>query len=106
MVVKSHTILLVQPTANKPGSRTWSEYETLEECLEGICKIYEEHLKKQNSRAPKITYDLQQLFQFLDQLADITCMVLHDETLTYVPHTKAWIKENIYAMLKRQANAH
>jgi len=43
--------------------------------VSGVCKIYEEHLKKQNPNTPCITYDINQLFDFLDQLADLSCLV-------------------------------
>ena len=32
---QSHTILLVQPS-EKPETRTYSDYETVDECMEGI----------------------------------------------------------------------
>jgi hypothetical protein len=38
----SHTILLVQPSA-KPESRTYSDYESVNDCLEGI-KTYLDEL--------------------------------------------------------------
>lgn len=41
----------------------------------GVCKIYEEHLKRQNPNTPSITYDISQLFDFVDQLADLSCLV-------------------------------
>ncbi len=31
-----HTILLIQPSGKKPEKRTYSDYETLDECLEGV----------------------------------------------------------------------
>lgn len=99
----SHTILLVQQQVKKPDSRVWADYETLNQCLEGVCKIYEEQLKQQNPTAPTITYDISQLFKFIDQLADLSCLEFHPATGTYVPHTKDWIKENIYALLRNQA---
>ena len=34
----SHTILLVQPSA-KPESRTYSDYESVNDCLEGKINI-------------------------------------------------------------------
>ena len=34
--------------------------------LSGICKVFEEHLKKQNPTSPSITYDISELFQFID----------------------------------------
>ncbi|KAF8566701.1 hypothetical protein P879_06995 [Paragonimus westermani] len=98
-----HAILLVQPSAKKPDTRTWSDYETVEQCLEGVCKIYEEQLKRENPNAPTITYDISQLFQFIDQLADLSCLEFHEPTYTYVPHPKNWIKENIYVLLRNQA---
>lgn len=64
----SHTILLVQPGRN-PETRTYSDYESVNECMEGVCKIYEEHLKRRNPNTPTITYDISQLFDFVDQVS-------------------------------------
>ena len=37
---QSHTILLVQPNS-RPDTRTYSDYESLNECLEGMrCILY------------------------------------------------------------------
>ncbi|KAK2581695.1 hypothetical protein KPH14_002182 [Odynerus spinipes] len=63
----SHTILLIQP-GNRPETRTYSDYESVNECMEGVCKIYEEHLKRRNPNTPTITYDISQLFDFVDQI--------------------------------------
>ncbi|CAD5114431.1 DgyrCDS3563 [Dimorphilus gyrociliatus] len=98
----SHTILLVQP-GKKPETRTYSDYESVNECLEGVCKIYEEYLKRLNPDSPSITYDISQLFQFVDNLADLSCLVYQKSSSTYVPHNKDWIKEKIYVLLRRQA---
>lgn len=101
----SHTILLVQP-GQKPETRTYSDYESVNECMEGVCKIYEEHLKRQNPNIPSITYDISQLFDFIDQLADLSCLVYHKSSNTYAPYNKNWIKEKIYILLRRQATQH
>ncbi|CAH1263179.1 enhancer of rudimentary homolog [Branchiostoma floridae] len=98
----AHTILLVQPTG-RPESRTYSDYETVTECMEGVCKIFEEHLKRVNPTSPSITYDISQLFDFIDQLADLSCLVFQKSTNTYAPHDKDWIKEKIYILLRKQA---
>ena len=37
--MQMHTILLIQPTT-RPDSRTYSDYETLRECLEGTDIYY------------------------------------------------------------------
>lgn len=99
----SHTILLVQP-GHKPETRTYSDYDSVNECIEGVCKIYEEHLKRQNPDIPSITYDISQLFDFLDQLSDLSCLVYHKSNNMYAPYDKAWIKEKIYILLRKQAS--
>ncbi|KOB64406.1 Uncharacterized protein OBRU01_21077 [Operophtera brumata] len=100
----SHTILLVQP-GHRPETRTYSDYESVNDCMEGVCKIYEEHLKRRNPNTPTITYDISQLFDFVDQLADLSCLVYQKSTNTYAPYNKDWIKEKIYVLL-RQAAGH
>lgn len=70
----SHTILLVQPSA-RPETRTYSDYESVNECMEGVCKIYEEHLKRLNPNTPTITYDISQLFDFVDQVRAIFAVI-------------------------------
>jgi len=99
----SHTILLIQP-GTKPETRTYSDYESVNECMEGVCKIYEEHLKRQNPSIPSITYDISQLFDFIDQLSDMTCLVYRESSMTYVPCNRKWIKDNIFTYLRRQAH--
>ncbi|XP_077587508.1 enhancer of rudimentary homolog [Stigmatopora nigra] len=98
----SHTILLVQPT-KRPEGRTYADYESVNECMEGVCKMYEEHLKRMNPNSPSITYDISQLFDFIDDLADLSCLVYRADTQTYQPNNKDWIKEKIYVLLRRQA---
>lgn len=71
----SHTILLVQPGA-RPETRTYSDYESVNECMEGVCKIYEEHLKRRNPNTPTITYDISQLFDFVDQVRQLPDVVV------------------------------
>lgn len=122
-VLQSHTILLVQP-GTRPETRTYSDYESVNDCMEGVCKIYEEHLKRKNPNTPTITYDISQLFDFVDQvcihcafavrtdvtpcvfcfqLADLSCLVYQKSTNTYAPYNKDWIKEKIYVLLRQAA---
>lgn len=79
----SHTILLVQPGA-RPETRTYSDYESVNECMEGVCKIYEEHLKRRNPNTPTITYDISQLFDFLDQVIFFSLLLTSHVFLYYV----------------------
>lgn len=83
--------------------RTYADYEPVNECMEGVCEMYEEHLKRMNPNSPSITYDISQLFDFIDDLADLSCLVYRADTQTYQPYNKHWIKEKIYVLLRRQA---
>ena len=96
----AHTILLVQPSRS-PESRTYSDYESLTEMLEGICRIYEEHLNRNHPKQPSITYDISQPFDFIDQFTDLSCLVYDMKKGAYGPHTKDWIKEKICILLRK-----
>ena len=47
--------------------------------ISGVCKIFEEYLKRSNPSTPSITYDISQLFDYIDSLTDLTCLVYHSE---------------------------
>merc|ERR1712226_640898 len=98
----SHTILLIQ-TGRGSDTKTFSDYESLDEALEGICKTFEEHLKRTNPTKPTITYDVSQLFDFIDQLPDLSCFLLEKEHGLYAPYDKDWIKTQVYELLRKQA---
>ncbi|XP_035231377.1 protein enhancer of rudimentary-like isoform X3 [Stegodyphus dumicola] len=71
--------------------------------LNGVCHLFEDHLKRQNPNTASITYDISQLFDFIDNLDDLSCLVFQKSTMTYAPYNKDWIKEKIYILLRRQA---
>lgn len=99
----AHTILLVQANS-RMESRTYSDFESVNDCMEGVCKIFEEHLKRKNPNTPTITYDISQLFDFIDTLVDLSCLVYQKSSSTYAPFNKEWIKEKIYVLLRQAAN--
>ncbi|KAM7319993.1 hypothetical protein ACRRTK_020436 [Alexandromys fortis] len=73
-VSESHTILPLQPTKRLEG-RTYADYESRNEGMEGVGKMYEEHLKRMNPNSRSITYNISQLFDFIDDMADLSCLV-------------------------------
>jgi len=95
-----HTIVLLQPTGAR-SSRTFMDYETVEAAMDGICGIFEQKLKQNAPRSGQITYDIGDLYQFIDSLGDLSCLVL--ENTLYAPHNKQWVKERILQHLKKQA---
>lgn len=94
----THTILLVQ--TGEAETRVYSDFESVNECMEGICRIFEEHLRR--ASASSVTYDVSQLFSFIDNLGDINVLVFQASQGTYVPYDKEWIKEKTYVLLRKQ----
>ncbi|XP_022228332.1 protein enhancer of rudimentary-like [Drosophila obscura] len=99
----SHTILLVQPGA-RPETRTFCDYESVNECMEGMCKSYEEYLRRLYPNKLTIEYEISQLFDFIDTMKDICCLVYQKTTKTYAPFNKEWIKDKIYVLLRSSAS--
>lgn len=98
----SHTILLVQPN-RRQDSRSYADFESVNEAMEGICKIYEEQLKKENSSHHSITYDIRyiliydviitkfsQLFDYIDNLTDLSVLVYQRASMAYAPYNKVF----------------
>jgi hypothetical protein len=71
--------------------------------MEAVCKIFEEHLKKIYPNESNISYDISELFLFLERLGDITCMVFDADRQVYIPKSRDWIKDQLFIILRRQA---
>ena len=88
----SHTIVLIQ-FSSKINSRTYSDFDTLSKALDGIVSLYEKTLVSNDDK--NVTYDISQLFSFIDSMHDLSCLVLQKDSLTYKPHDSEWIKTKV-----------
>ena len=88
---KSHTVLLIQFTADET-SKTFIDYDEISKFVDGICLLYEQRLRLQNSGKSEVTYDVHQLFQYLDSLKDLGALVYNVNIKAYEPKGRAWIK--------------
>lgn len=70
----SHTIVLVQPT-NSKASRTFSDYESVSQAMDGVCAMFEKRLKELNPQMRQITYDINDLYRYIDTLHDLSALV-------------------------------
>ncbi|KAI3389413.1 hypothetical protein SNEBB_002808 [Seison nebaliae] len=95
-----HTIVLLQ-NDEAMSSRTYLDFNSQRECFEGLCKMFEETLKIQLPDSRSITYNIAELFDFLDHFYDVGCLTLSKGT-TYQPKNRSWLKEKIYLMLRQQ----
>ncbi|CAB3401731.1 unnamed protein product [Caenorhabditis bovis] len=70
-----------------------------------ICKIFEDFLSRKTPAPPQnLTYDVNQLYEFLDHLTDISVMVFNRETAQYVPGNRTWIKQQLFDMLRSRCS--
>ena len=70
-ITGSHTVVLMQFTGDY-NSRTYLDFETVNEALEGILQIFEQKLKtvaqQELSTSQTLTYSLADLINYLDKL--------------------------------------
>ncbi|XXG52618.1 hypothetical protein AAC387_Pa03g0897 [Persea americana] len=84
-----HTIILMQTSQNR-ATRTFMDYDSISQAMDGICGLYERKLKDLNPAILNITYDIADLYNFIDGLADMSALV-------------HWIKQRTFQHLKKRA---
>ena len=67
--------------------------------------MYERRLRELNPDVTAFEYELSDLFKYLDSLAEIVFMVMDPKTLKYDGMPREWIKQQIYARMKRMAGS-
>jgi hypothetical protein len=97
-ITNSHTIMLLK-TGN---TNIWAQYDTVQKAIEGVIHMYEEQLKRLQPGKTNIKYSVDDLYTYVDRVSDLSCMCAAPGGL-YKPYDKAWIKRQIYALLKREA---
>jgi len=89
-------------------TRTYLDFGCISDALDGLVQIFEQSLQRAAAAEGKVldehlSYELPQLLAFLDNLADLTCMVYNDVQKIYLPHGRDWIKSRLYISLKKLA---
>lgn len=69
-----HTIILIQHT-NAYQSRTYIDFPTVGAAMDALVKMYEHKLKELNPSVQNITYDIADLYAYIDSLYDICSLV-------------------------------
>ena len=114
-----HTVLLLQFDEYDAQSRTYLDFDTVQDSMDAIAQIYENKIrlaqKRGNQRAAVeggdennaeevVSYDMRGLVKFIEEdLAELTCLVFDETQKIYVPHGKEWIKSRLYMYLKKYA---
>eukprot|EP00929_Paragymnodinium_shiwhaense_P084590 TRINITY_DN45246_c0_g1_i1.p1 TRINITY_DN45246_c0_g1~~TRINITY_DN45246_c0_g1_i1.p1 ORF type:complete len:166 (+),score=33.14 TRINITY_DN45246_c0_g1_i1:102-599(+) len=97
---EGHTILLVQFHA-EVSSRTWTEHEDVGAAMDALCQYYEQALKME-LQADTAKYRMDELWEFVDNLEDIVCLVCSSRTGDYGPRDREWIKARVLKHLSAQ----
>lgn len=69
-----HTIVLAKYSESS-ASQHWEDFDGIDLAMDGICQMYERQLKQENPNKRQITYDIQNLFEYIDNLPDLSCLV-------------------------------
>mmetsp|Transcript_33641 Transcript_33641/g.49869 ORF Transcript_33641/g.49869 Transcript_33641/m.49869 type:complete len:104 (+) Transcript_33641:133-444(+) len=92
--ISRHTIVLIQFDQAKE-SRTYVDYETVPDALDGVCHLFEQSVKASKPHLASIVYTPSDLFAYIDELDDLCCLVYNPPSNSYIPHNKEWIKEQV-----------
>ena len=84
--------MLIQFTGDDT-SKTFLDYDDISKCVDGVCQLYEQRLKLQNSDKAEVTYDVAELFAYLDSLKDIGTLVYNVNIKAYEPKSRDWLKQ-------------
>eukprot|EP00891_Asterochloris_glomerata_P004564 jgi/Astpho2/4564/Aster-00146 len=87
-------------TERNKNSRTYLDYNSVEAAMDGLCRDFEKQLKRLNPNLPSITYDVQDLFLYIDNMPDMSALVYDQGVTAYIPCNKEWIKKKVYQHLK------
>ncbi|XP_078433619.1 enhancer of rudimentary protein [Wolffia australiana] len=97
-----HTIILMQSSPNR-ATRTFMDYDSISQAMDGICGLYERKLKELNPMVRNLQYDISDLYNFIDGLADLSALVFDHSIHAYLPYDREWIKQRTFHHLKRLA---
>lgn len=78
-------------------TRTYLDFNTIEDAMHGLLQIFEQHLRRKQDTADKqLQYELSDLVEYMDSIADLSCMVFNDTQKVYLPHGLDWLKSRVY----------
>ena len=85
------------------ATRTFLEFPSVNAAMDGVIKMYEVKLKQLNPNVQNITYDIQDLYNYIDSLEDLSALVFDGNSNMYSPSGREWVKKKVFQVLKNQA---
>ncbi|KAI4376851.1 hypothetical protein MLD38_014564 [Melastoma candidum] len=99
-MANKHTIILMQ-TSHSKATRTFMDYDSTGRAMDGLCGLYERKLKELNPAIRNISYDISDLYNFMDGLTDLSALVYEPSIHAYLPYDREWIKQRAFHHLKK-----
>ncbi|XP_017985203.1 PREDICTED: enhancer of rudimentary homolog isoform X5 [Theobroma cacao] len=81
-------------TSQNRAPRTFVDYDSISQAMDGIRGLYERKLKKLNPATQNITYDIGVLYNFIDGLADMIALA-YDSLSLPPPFSDYFFKSNL-----------
>ncbi len=97
----THTILLFQQD-QAPSSRTFYDFASLKTAAGGLTQIFENQLREFNPDRKELTYNMADLYEYIDRVPDLSMLVFDPYTKQYRPFTKAMIKDVLLEFVTSQ----
>ncbi|CAK9151929.1 unnamed protein product [Ilex paraguariensis] len=91
-------------TSQNRATRTFMDYGSISQAMDGICGLYERKLKDLNPAIRNITYDIEDLYAFIDGLADMSALTYDHSLQAFLPYDRQWIKQRMFQHLKKLAH--
>lgn len=92
--------MLLLQMDSRGSTRLWAEFPTLQHSIDEIIRLYETNAKE-TTTLTKITYQIEDLYRFVDGLHEV-CVLEYSETVNaYVPHGRDWVREMVRVALSR-----
>mmetsp|Transcript_31022 Transcript_31022/g.29627 ORF Transcript_31022/g.29627 Transcript_31022/m.29627 type:complete len:103 (+) Transcript_31022:91-399(+) len=102
--MSGHTIILVQYSTSY-ATRSYLEFPTVREAMDALVKMYEHKLKELNPQVDHITYGINDLYNYIDNINDICALVNEQSNSTaYIPRDRNWLKSKIFNHLQKSSN--
>ncbi|KAI8910274.1 enhancer of rudimentary, partial [Gorgonomyces haynaldii] len=91
-----HTIVLIQRDS-RLSSRIWAECPNVQQAVHMLVQTFEDEMKRKATQLmlPNLTYSIQELQKWCDDIKDLAFLVYDAKLLAYVPHDRSWVKENV-----------
>eukprot|EP00828_Plagiopyla_frontata_P021145 TRINITY_DN2740_c0_g2_i1.p1 TRINITY_DN2740_c0_g2~~TRINITY_DN2740_c0_g2_i1.p1 ORF type:complete len:135 (+),score=27.46 TRINITY_DN2740_c0_g2_i1:110-514(+) len=99
---QTHTIILLQFTED-PKTRSYMHYQNISEALDSIMSLYESTIKFQDQTLSQASYDISEIYEYIEKLNDLTILTYNIQIQGYVPRGKDWCKLKLFHYLNSKS---